>query len=95
MRMRNLGQDDRVAWLLVPLLGLMISAGHAQRHRLRPDARREVGRRHNPGQPGRDTAWGPVLGGHLCAHGGRRGADGHHRLQRAEGFFEWQIGKAG
>ena len=34
-RMRALGQDDRLAWLLIPLLGLMLSHGHADRHRLR------------------------------------------------------------
>lgn len=27
IRMRNLGQDDHVAWLLIPLLGLMLSVG--------------------------------------------------------------------
>ena len=27
VRMRQLGQDDTVAWLLIPLLGLMISLG--------------------------------------------------------------------
>ena len=26
LRMRQLGQDDRLAWLLIPLLGLAISA---------------------------------------------------------------------
>jgi hypothetical protein len=27
LRMRELGQDDRLAWLLIPLLGLMLAGG--------------------------------------------------------------------
>ena len=61
-RMRDLGQDDRLSWLLIPLLGLMISQGMlcAIVYGLTPDARWDE--RHNPGRPARATAWGPVLG---------------------------------
>jgi hypothetical protein len=61
IRMNNLGQDDRVAWVLVPLLGLMISAAmlSAIIYGLTPDEKWDA--RHNAGQPGRDTAWGPVF----------------------------------
>ena len=61
-RMRELGQDDRLAWLLIPLLGLMISQGMlcAIVYGLTPDARWDA--RYNPGQPAHATAWAPVLG---------------------------------
>jgi hypothetical protein len=51
-----------VAWLLIPLLGLMISLGMlcAILYGLTPDEKWDTKR--NPGQPGARTAWGPVLG---------------------------------
>jgi TM2 domain-containing membrane protein YozV len=62
IRMRNLGLDDTVAWLLVPVLGLMLTVGMlwAIVIGLTPDEQWDA--RHNPGQPGRATAWAPVLG---------------------------------
>lgn len=62
LRMRSLGQDDRLAWLLVPLLGFTLSAAllTAIVYGLTPDERWD--RRHNPGQAPRSTRWGPVLG---------------------------------
>ncbi|MCY7316718.1 MAG: hypothetical protein LH480_14180 [Rubrivivax sp.] len=88
--MQNLGQDDRTAWLLIPLLGIVISAAMLQTLiiALTPDARWDA--RHNTGQPPRSTGWGPVLaaiaalllgGGVLTgtvAFGGQK-------------FFEWQL----
>lgn len=61
-RMIELGQDDRLAWALIPLLGLMISQGMlmAILYGLTPDERWEA--RHNPGWPARRTGWGPVIG---------------------------------
>lgn len=90
IRLQNLGQDDRLAWLLVPLLGLMISVAmlHAIVVGLTPDARWDA--RHNPGQARRTTGWGPVLGVMLAlligatvlmgtvAYGGQK-------------FFEWHL----
>jgi hypothetical protein len=89
-RMRNLGQDDRLAWLLIPLLGLMISQAMlcAIVYGLTADARWDA--RHNPGHAVRATGWGPVLGVIAAllvgaavlmgtvAFGGQR-------------FFEWQL----
>jgi hypothetical protein len=89
-RMRNLGQDDRLAWLLIPLLGLMISQAMlcAIVYGLTADARWDA--RHNPGHAMRATGWGPVLGVIAAllvgaavlmgtvAFGGQR-------------FFEWQL----
>lgn len=62
LRMRELGQDDTLAWLLLPLLGFALSAAMltAIVYGLTPDARWDA--RYNPGQPQRSTRWGPVLG---------------------------------
>lgn len=60
-RMASLGQDDRLAWLLIPLLGLMLSQAAllAIVYALTPDERWDA--RRNPGLPGRETRWAPVL----------------------------------
>lgn len=59
-RVINLGQDDRAAWMLIPLLGLSISAAmlSAIVYGLTPDARWAARWR----QPEQATGWGPVLG---------------------------------
>jgi hypothetical protein len=61
-RMRTFGQDDALATLLVPLLGLMITVGMvgAIVAALTPDERWDA--RYNPGQASRATRWVPVLG---------------------------------
>lgn len=90
MRMRELGQDDRLAWLLIPVLGLMITQamGCAIVYGLTPDERWDA--RHNPGHAVQPTRWGPVfaviaalmIGGAVLmgtiAFGGQK-------------FFEWQL----
>ncbi len=57
----TLGQDDRLSWVLLPLLGLSISAAMltAIIWALTPDERWDA--RHNPGREGTATGWGPVL----------------------------------
>ncbi|MBL8334375.1 MAG: TM2 domain-containing protein [Rubrivivax sp.] len=62
LRMSQLGQDDRIAWVLVPVLGLVLSVAmlSAIVYGLTPDERWDA--RHNPGLPARSTRWGPVLG---------------------------------
>jgi len=62
IRMRNLGQDDHLAWLLIPLIGLMLSQAMlcAIVYGLTPDEKWDA--RHNPGQPTHATRWAPVLG---------------------------------
>lgn len=91
VRLQNLGQDDRTAWLLIPFLGLMISVAMLTGivYALTPDDRWDA--RHNPAQPGPGTGWGPVLGAVFglllggavlmgtIAYGGQK-------------FFEWQMG---
>ncbi len=61
VRMHNLGQDDRLASLLVPLLGLMISLSMltAIIYGLTPDERWD--QRHNPELAPHSTGWLPVL----------------------------------
>ncbi len=61
-RVLEFGQDDRLSWLLLPLLGLMLAQAAlcAIVYGLTPDARWDA--RHNPGAPVHATAWGPVLG---------------------------------
>lgn len=90
LRMQQQGQDDRLAWLLIPLLGLMLSQAMlcAIVFGLTSDERWNA--HHNPTQPGNDGHWSAVLaagtallvGGAVLmgtiAFGGQK-------------FFEWQI----
>ena len=90
LRLRALGQDDRLAWLLIPLLGMMITMAMlcAIVYALTPDEKWDA--RHNAGQAVTVTGWGPVLaaiaalliGGAAlmgtAAYGGQK-------------FFEWQL----
>ena len=75
LRVRELGQDDRLAWVLLPLLGLMLSVGliTAIVYGLTPDARWAA--RHGAGQPPRATGWGPVLGVMLAMSPSKQEAD--------------------
>ena len=61
-RALELGQDDRLAWLLLPLLGLMLAQAAlcAIVYGLTPDERWDA--RHNPDGVVHATRWGPVLG---------------------------------
>lgn len=59
-RFLTLGQDDRLAWLLMPLLGLMVAQAmlHAIVYGLTPDEK-WAARLHQPLQA---SGWGAVLG---------------------------------
>ena len=91
-RMRELGQDDHLAWLLVPVLGLMLSLAMLQAIvcGLTPDERWDA--RHNPGQPGRATGWGPVLGVIAAVLVGGIVLMGTIAFS-GQKFFEWQLGR--
>ena len=92
-RVRTLGQDDHLSWLLLPLLGLMIAqaCAFAMFYGLMADERWDA--RFNPTQPPRPTRWAPVLGVIAAlmvgatalmatiAFGGQR-------------YFEWQVEQA-
>jgi hypothetical protein len=62
-RMRSLGQDDRLSWLLIPLLGLSLTAAMlgAIVIGLTSDER-WAARFGTPGEAPEATGWGPVLG---------------------------------
>jgi hypothetical protein len=89
-RMRTLGQDDPGAWVLVPLLGLMLSIAMATAivYALTPDERWDA--RHNPGQPIVPTRWGPVLAAVLGLLVGGAVLMGTitYSIQK---FFEWEL----
>jgi TM2 domain-containing membrane protein YozV len=61
-RMLAFGQDDRLAWALIPLLGLSLAAGMlaAILYGLTPDERWDA--RHNGGRPGAHSGWLVILG---------------------------------
>lgn len=61
-RLDALGQDDRLAWLLIPLLGLMLAGTMlvAILHGLTPDETWNA--RHNPGGPAQRSGWLAILG---------------------------------
>lgn len=92
-RMRALGQDDQLAWVLIPLLGVMLSIGcvSAIVIGLTPDARWDE--RNNPGHRPRPTGWGPVLGAiaALMLGGGVLMGTIAFAGQR---FFEWQSSRS-
>lgn len=62
LRMRELGQDDRLAWVLIPLLGLVLAATmlSAIVCGLTPDEKWNA--RHNPRGPQHSSGWGVVFG---------------------------------
>jgi hypothetical protein len=90
LRMRWLGQDDRLSWLLIPLLGLMISATMLMAivMALTPDEAWDA--RHNPGQPVTATGWGPVLAAILALMVGGTVLMGTIAFG-GQKFFEWQL----
>ncbi|BAL94686.1 NINE protein [Rubrivivax gelatinosus] len=91
VRLQTLGQDDRAAWLLLPLLGLMLSQSMlcAIVFALTPDERWNA--RHNPGHPVHPTGWAPVLAAiaSLMVGGVVLTSTVAYAGQK---FFEWQLG---
>jgi hypothetical protein len=93
LRVRALGQDDQLSWLLLPLLGLMVAQACAFAIYYGLTADERWAERLNPGQPSRATRWAPVLGVIAAlmvgataliatiAFGGQR-------------YFEWQVEQA-
>ncbi len=61
-RMNDFGQDDMLAWALIPLLGFALAAAMlaAIVYGLTPDDKWD--QRHNPGAAVQATGWGAVLG---------------------------------
>ncbi|MEO7855218.1 MAG: hypothetical protein ABIR94_23650 [Rubrivivax sp.] len=90
VRMNNLGQDDRVAWVLVPVLGLMISLSMLMAivYGLTPDEK--WNQRYNPGRVPRNTGWLPVLGVITALLLGASVLMGTVAFS-GQRFFEWQL----
>ena len=65
-RMDSLGQDDRLAWLLIPLLGASLVAALLGGivYGLTPDER--WNQRFNAGQPASTGGWAAIIGVVLC-----------------------------
>ena len=93
IRMRELGQDDRLSWLLIPVLGLMLSVTMltAMVYGLTPDEKWDA--RHNAGQVGRTTRWAPVLGVVLALLVGGTTLMGTIAFS-GQKFFEWQFDRS-
>lgn len=90
LRLRTLGQDDPLAWLLIPLLGLMISMAmlFAIVYALTPDEKWDA--RHNPGHAARATGWLPVLAAITALLIGGTVFMGTLAYS-GQKFFEWQL----
>ena len=88
-RMRAFGQDDRVAWVLIPLLGLALSAAmlSAIVYGLTPDDKWAV---RPTGQPPQATGWAPVLGVIIALLIGSSVLMGTVAFS-GQRFFEWQL----
>lgn len=89
-RMRVFGQDDHLSWVLVPMLGLLISQAMltAIVWALTPDERWDA--RHNPGLEPRPTGWGPVLAAILALTVGGTVLMGTIAYA-GQRYFEWQL----
>jgi len=87
-RMRAFGQDDRVAWVLIPLLGLALSAAMltAIVYGLTPDDKWAA--QHD--QPPQATGWAPVLGVIVALLIGASALMGTVAFS-GQRFFEWQL----
>ena len=91
-RTQTFGLDDRASWVLVPLLGLMLSQGalHAIVYGLTPDEAWQL--RHNPSGKVRATRWAPVLGVIAALLVGGAVLMGTIAFS-GQRFFEWQLGR--
>jgi hypothetical protein len=88
LRMRELGQDDHLAWVLIPILGLMIAQamGHAIFYGLTSDEKWAA----RLGQPVQSTGWGPVFAVVLALFVGATVLMGSVAFG-VQKFFEWQL----
>ncbi len=90
LRLRELGQDDKLGWLLAPLLGLMIAAAtlSAIVYALTPDEKWDA--RHNPRHAVTPTGWGAVLAAIAALLIGSTALLGSIAYG-GQKFFEWQL----
>jgi hypothetical protein len=92
-RMQTLGQDDKISWLLIPLLGLVIAQAMlmAILYGLTPDEKWDAFR--NPDMPSRATRWAPVAGAILALLLGASVLMATIAFS-GQRFFEWQVEEA-
>lgn len=91
-RMDQLGQDDRLAWALIPLLGASLVAALIGGivYGLMPDERWNA--RFNAGQPASSGGWGAVIGVVLCVFIGGTALMATIAFS-AQRYFEAQAGR--
>ena len=89
-RMDEFGQDDKLAWALIPLLGIVVAAAMlaAIVYGLTPDEKWDA--RHNPGRPVQDTRWGPVIGVIVALMLGAASLMATVAFS-GQRYFEWQV----
>lgn len=92
-RVETFGHDDRIAWLLLPLLGLMVSLAmlNAIVYGLTTDEKWAM--RHHPDEPPQRTGWGPVLGVVVALMVGAAALMSTIAYS-GQRFFEWQAEQA-
>jgi hypothetical protein len=94
IRMSNLGQDDKAAWVLVPIGGLVLAAAmlHAIVIGLTADERWNA--KHNVGvESPPQTRWAPVIGVVLALLLGATALMSTIAFS-GQKFFEWQVEEA-
>lgn len=90
LRMRELGQDDRLSWMLIPLLGLMIAQGmlHAIVYGLTSDERWDA--RWRPKGPPSASGWPAIFAVIIALLVGATVLMGTIAFA-GEKFFVWQL----
>jgi len=93
MRLNDLGQDDQLAWVLIPVLGLMLAGTMlvAIYYGLMPDEKWNA--RFNPGGPAHRTSWSTIIGVMLALAVGV-GVLMATIAYGGEHYFEYQIEEA-
>jgi hypothetical protein len=91
-RMDQLGQDDRLAWVLIPLLGASLVAALIGGivYGLMPDERWNA--RFNAGRTASGSGWGAVIGVVLCVFVGGTALMATIAFS-AQRYFEAQVGQ--
>jgi hypothetical protein len=92
-RVLAFGQDDKLSWILLPLLGLMVAQAmlRAILYGLTPDEQWDA--RHNPGQPVTATRWAPVIAVIAAVLIGATALMATIAFS-SQRFFEWQVEEA-
>jgi hypothetical protein len=93
IRMQNLGQDDTVSWLLIPILGAMISVAMFSAILIGLTNDERWAQRFGAGQDPKPTGWGPVIGVVVALFFGAGTLMGSIAFG-GQKYFEWQQEKA-